>query len=993
MTIISEGVIVNTEYLASGKLVDEVVAWLCGPVAKSDSRYEGRVVKTPEGAMSLDHIMVVVPTAQSGRSLRLALAKQFAKKESAVIPPRIVQPARLVVPMDCTSRSASSTEIAAAFQQYVKNNRSSIIALSHIVREEEFEDLTARFALLDQLEDIWRILAGRGLLMRDVPELGKEILEGDIGDEKVRWDELSKLEEGFFAYLESLGLVYPTKLVRDAKTAAAIVPDEVTEIVLPALADPIRVLEDVLDKQIAAGKKVTVLVHANERDGGKFDKWGRPKTECWIGVNRPILSMLSDEDIVIAANSSSLARKLADDYPPADGSDALPSLALCDTDLFESVSGAFLARGYDVHSPERHMLAQSSLGCMIRNLITIYNAKTLPWKGFVQFFRSDDVLSALGLADYERFRVLEGLDIAQNTYIPSEIPQDFHFPEDERMRKFDKEKFDEFCAQGRVVEAALKRARLQKSLSGFLREMLKWVFAKRRFSHGANEKEFQAAADSARKLLSALDGELVSSLPIDEREMSALALRELGAACYSLEPDSPEAVKTEGWLELAWSSADRIALAGLHEGKVPDSIIGHPFLPDKLRKALGLVSNDDRLARDTWLLSELLDSHSANAVRAYVARTNDDGDICRPSRLLYLCSDGALSGRIKCLFGDVPDERSNATKMIDWPLRLPDAVETPDHFSPSAIDAYVKCPFNYFLKYGLGMKPYKEKRELGADDFGTLAHAALEMYANIQIAEGDNQLTCADDIRRLFAERIFPEIRKKYENAPLNIELQLKALEGRISLFADVQASWAMRGWRIRKAEFEIPKTLDVPDLGFRIHGFIDRVDENITSDCSKRWCIIDYKTWDEKKKITGHVYTSRTNTEKNGEHLEFARRMGYPLIDGRQRILSVQLPVYGKCLAASENDADFASLCFQYLILGKNADEVGFKELNDGQVAACLETAKKAVENIRANIFWPPGPGDEWKYDFNGLFVEDPVKDIGATHWAKAHQKEDGNV
>jgi len=45
------------------KLVDEVVDWLCG-----------KVVTDAVGVRSLAHLMVVVPTAQSGRNLRLCLA-------------------------------------------------------------------------------------------------------------------------------------------------------------------------------------------------------------------------------------------------------------------------------------------------------------------------------------------------------------------------------------------------------------------------------------------------------------------------------------------------------------------------------------------------------------------------------------------------------------------------------------------------------------------------------------------------------------------------------------------------------------------------------------------------------------------------------------------------------------------------------------------------------------------------------------------------------
>ena len=977
----------SVQYLDPGrKLVDEVADWLC---ARDCGSGRGRLRVTPEGAISLDHVMVVVPTAQSGRSLRLAIARRFEGR--GVIPPRIVQPAQLVVPAESPFRAASATEVAAAFQQYVKAGRETLLGLDRIVRPEEFDDLTARFSLLDQLEDIWRVLAGRGLLMRDVAEIAADAQEPDFGDEAERWRQLSVLEGDFFAFLHGLGLAYPTELVSMAKERAAIVPVEVEDIVLPALADPLRVLEDVLRQQLAAGRNVTVLCHAAQGDRAKFDEWGRPVTEQWTGRNRPVLPQLADDDISVTADSSSLARALAADYPDMEGDEALPALALCDGNLFESVSGAFLNMRYVVHNPEKHLLAQSSLGRMLRSLIRINGGSELLWADFVEFFRNDDVLSALGLGSAARARVLTGLDIAQNAYVPLVVPGGFSFPDDSNMRTHDRRLFDEFCEKGREVERVIAAAKSGAALPGFLRSVLKWVFAGRSLSRGASEKEFEAAAESVRGLLNALEEGVVASLPMSAKETAALAMRELGSAFYSLEPDAPDAIRTAGWLELAWNSADRIALAGLHEGNVPDSVVGHPFLPDSLRKKLGLVANDDRMARDSWLMKELVSSHAPHSVRAYVARADDSGDICRPSRLLCLCDDGALPARVARLFGDIPLERRSAARKVDWNMRLPESVASPAHFSPSAIDVYVKCPFNYLLKYGLRMNPYKEKRELEANDFGTLAHAALEMFAKDQIGRGDDQLTDASEILDLFRRDIFPTLRAKYGRTTLNIELQLSALEGRLALFSEVQADWAARGWRIRMAEREIPSDLEVPGLGFRVHGFVDRVDENVLEGEERPWCVIDYKTWDRKSGMNGHVYTTGRTSAKNEAHLRFAQELGYPLVKdprGRQRrrMLSVQLPVYGKCLAALEPGIEFSSLRYRYLILGRNKDETVFCELKDAEVSASVETAVAAVGNIRRNIFWPPGPGDEWKYDFGGLFVSDPVADIGDGAWARAH-------
>lgn len=970
------------EYLnPTRKLVDEVVDWLL---------CEGRVRRV-EGAPSLAHMMVVVPTAQSGRGLRLALAQAAARQGwGGLLPPRVVQPMNLVKPADETRRAASSLEAAAAFQQYVKTHREEILALDTLVRAEEFEDLTARFALFDQLQDIWRALAGRGLLMADVGRVAAEHLAGEWGDEKHRWEQLAELEQGFFEYLHARGLVYPTEAVHLAKTAAAPLDPDIEEVVLPALADPVRVLGDVLAQELARGVRVTVLIHATPTDAERFDDWGWPRTVHWIGAQRPVLARLTDADIVCAPHASALAQLVADDFPSVAADAQRPSLALCDEDLFQPVASAFLNADYVVHNPGRHLLVQSSLGRLMRGLIGLYPAAEMRWRDFATVFRSADVLAWLNVAGLDRATVLTGMDNVQNAFMPTEVPRAFAFPSTEALPHGQQAAVEAFCAAGRRFEAAVAAARDGASLGGFLRRMLEQIFAALDLPEGPEGKEFQAAAECAREYLNALEGDVVASLNLTRAELDVLARRELDAVVYSLEPETTAALKTEGWLELPWSAADQIALTGLHEGKIPDSVIGHPFLPDALRAVLGLVTNEDRLARDTWIFQELLASHAEHAVRAYVARTTGEGDICRPSRLLYLCTNAALAARVKRLFGDLPEVRTDRARRIEWPLALPETAVFPAHFSPSALDTYIKCPLTYLLKYGLKMNAYREKRELEANDFGTYIHAALERYAAEQIARGDNQLTQAADIRASLLDRIVPALRARFgRKTTVNLALQLKAAEGRLSLFAERQAEMAQEGWRIRRAEYKL--AVDVPALGFRVKGVVDRLDEQIeTKGSACRWRLIDYKTWDEQ--IAGRdgtaakrVVTSSRQTEKNRQQLDFARRMGFPLVgEEKQRLLSVQLPVYGMGLAAQDPDLRFDEMEFCYLVLGVNAKETALARLKDEHVTASLRTAQRAVDLIRANIFWPPGPSDEWAWDFGGLFVADPATDLAETPWVE---------
>ena len=69
------------------KLVCAVADWLCA----------GRVEDTPSGTKSLAHVLVVVPTAQSGRRLRLALARRAAANGwGGLLPPHVAMTSMLL---------------------------------------------------------------------------------------------------------------------------------------------------------------------------------------------------------------------------------------------------------------------------------------------------------------------------------------------------------------------------------------------------------------------------------------------------------------------------------------------------------------------------------------------------------------------------------------------------------------------------------------------------------------------------------------------------------------------------------------------------------------------------------------------------------------------------------------------------------------------------------------------------------------------------------
>ena len=865
-------------------------------------------------------------------------------------------------------------------------------------------DPDAGFALLDQMLDIWRVLSGQGLLMQDVPknDAAARVLETALGEDKARWDELASFEAEFFAFLKAHGLRLQVASVALAKKSARPLDPEIREIVLPALADPVLVLHDVL-AQYADRVKITTLLHCAESDRDRFDEWGCPKVECWTGAAHPIVSGLDDDDIVSLPDDKMLASRLVEDFPAQSSGLKLPTLGLCDPGLFTVISAAFLNDGYTIQNPERNRLAVSSLGMILRDLLALWrpSGAGVPGTSFAALMRADDVLTALksaGLAS-SRSQVLEGLDVSQNACLPPFVKGRLELPKVE-LHKHEKKAADAFVDCGNGFLSWVEEARKDRPLLDFLREMLGRIFSTKPLGGTRSDKEFAQAADCVRNALAKLSSESIEKLGLSDAQWIALARRLLGAASYSLESDEKDVVRTEGWLELVWSLGDKVALAGLHEGSVPDSVVGHAFLPNKLRAALGLISNETRLARDSWLLQELVTSHAPHSVRAYVARTNANGDICRPSRLLFLCSDDALASRVKGLFGDAGETTPTPPRTVSkaWRLRLPDEVPIKndpkgrgEYLSPSAIDTYLKSPLEYLLKYGLGMSDrYKEKKELGFNDYGAFVHRVLERFANEQ---KDNPFTDEAAISEALKAIIDDEEKRFGENPTVNVRLQLQSVRVRLMRFAGIQAKWAQEGWRVEGTEIPcFAKPFEGLDVS--INGKVDRVDSREV-DGNKEFRIIDYKTWDKKEDISRHIRSTAA------AELEFASRLKLPVDEvtessgNRQirvspRMLTVQLPLYGACLKAQYPER-FTGPIEEYDYLVLTEEEVVVRSVKP-YIDLSLRTARVAIERIKDNIFWPARADEDGKlYDFGRIFSFSPERDFGdgdnASDWLKMQE------
>ena len=837
------------------------------------------------GAASLAHLLVVVPTAESGRRLRHALARRFPV---GVVPPLVRTPAHLV--------DLSAPDIASRADE--------------LLAFREARDGKGGFDVAAELADIRRILGANALSFADVARQVGSILNGELADVEVeRWQKLADLESRYLAALARRGKRDRIAVLKDALAKPVEFPG-VEAAVVACVLDPIPVMNRVLDE---SGLPVTELVP---------DISSAPE--------------LSRSQIAVSGTASSEAAKIAALFASVKDDEALPSLCLADPETFPEVQGALRARGLKVHNPSATPLSTSSLGHLARQLAAL--ARTSSYSVFSAFVRGGDVRrwlkAELDLDDAKLTAAIVDLDNRQQQLIPAEV--DDIAPKTEH-----------------TLRAIFEFVKVQLRKRG-MRQMLASIFATLALDdRDERSREFAAAAEAVNGLI---DECFAKDVP---RELALeLFERRLGEATYELEPDEGETILTDGWLELPFLDVDEVVVSGFAEGRVPESVVGHAFLPDSLRRGLGLADNASRAARDRTILAMALACRRPEAVTLFFHTVDGKGDVLKPSRLLFDCGDDAeFVRRVAWLYaaragtGETPP----ADLPARWKINLPVPPEHKDlnKTSPSSLDQYLHCPFTYFLRKTFGESEDYRAEELDASEFGNLAHNALEAWGSGALKDSTDADAIAAELEEkvdaLLAERFGLEI-------PAIVALQGESVKRRLRRFAALQAARAAEGWRVMATE----RKMKVVYGHTTVAGRCDRIDFKAQTG---EWCVVDYKTWDSKDRA---VAFEQPKDKETGKTIRVWK--------------SLQLPLYCAMLDADPDfpEAKREHITASYCILAKTAADTCYSESFSGADVPDAEAkVKELIAGIERGIFWPAATEPEWKWDFADWIFNSPAESV----------------
>jgi len=513
-----------------------------------------------------------------------------------------------------------------------------------------------------------------------------------------------------------------------------------------------------------------------------------------------------------------------------------------------------------------------------------------------------------------------------------------------------------------------------------LRELLVTLYPAREGGEGGRQLDRQARGDrdlvafagAAKGVLEGFEAlpKALDPEPVPAHQALRMLLAHLRDVAVPPEADEG-AVDLLGWLELHLDDAEVLAITGVNEPFLPESVTADPFLPHELRRRLGLVDNDRRRARDLYLLSAILASRPGTLLVA--GRRDAEGSPLRPSRLLLADAPEAVARRLVGLLtggtesGPVAPSRHDieASRYAEMsgpsPLTLPPDPLTlppepilsapggpPTALAVTQFRRLLVDPYRYALEQILGLEPMNDEAcELDPMGFGVLAHDVLERWARMENAD---RMTGAEIVRALDAG-LDARFDERFGTRPVPaLRLQREQLRMRLHGFAVLQAARNAEGWRIRAVEAGpvgegVP--VEVDGEIFFLRGRIDRVDHHPERDL---WQLLDIKT-------------SETASPPDQVH-----RRGR----GADRVwVDLQLPLY-RLLARGLVEEGLpllppdAKLETGYILLpGGSEPAVALADWTTEELDEAREAASEVVRLLRTNRFtWDPAtttirPGD----------------------------------
>ncbi|MED5585030.1 MAG: PD-(D/E)XK nuclease family protein [Verrucomicrobiota bacterium] len=877
----------------------------------------------------LPGMLVIVPTAQSGRRLRQALAER-----GGVLSPKVQTPAFFLRGEGCAPDSVELIAWVEVLDSITDWGEFSVT----FPTPPDGSVANWSISLAKSLAQLRATLSSAALTMRSAARR----MKGSVEEE--RWQELAELEGRVESKLNDWGWKSRSEMIQSGIFAW---PDETKEVVLAGVSDISIAAEAILDK---CPLPVQVLVSGeNEED---FDEWGRPLGQ-WIeqDIFWPGEDGAAAGSVVLTGDARQQAQRACQIVAESGSPSNEVALGSADEEVSRNLERIFNRSGWNVFNPGKTQLP-SVAGWLAA------------WRAYL---RVPAIPEVIDLISFEESGVqVRGKKRAQRVKALSEL-RDKHMvgSGDDliRIKGVLQTEIDDAGNTGgdpnvsrsendlKKVELALETMELLKdSRARFLRDGfhsgMKSLLSSVDPDHESNAAEWLEETAKVAEMLERPAGYWLELLLAGLRPVIQRA------------PDGERVLDVQGWLELFYESCPHLVICGMNDGLVPLRSTPDTWLPASTRSILGLVGEEQMTARDAYLLRAMLKAREKEGrVDLLVGKSSSGGDVLKPSRLLLSAKGKDLARKVSILFQEIKPAEAGVAKEIEeqwkWQIRTSEPMKS---IRVTDFSAYLSCPFRFYLSRIRRMsRPEEERREWNARDFGTIVHTVVERFGRHAEAREDDdprriELWVHDELDRWIRERFG-------ENPAVAVRIQREVMRQRLSWFAHIQAGQRAEGWRIKEVERDLAKEIG----GVKLGGKIDRIERNEKSGLIR---VLDYKTSSNIDRVDfAHCKKLKANTFCP-EHLDGVDDVLCTVSGSRDgqkqdpaRWIDLQIPLYALALEGDKDDKVNVDE-IGYFLIGQTEKDVNIStwpDFGEDTKKSALRCAEWVLTQVAAGNFWPP--------------------------------------
>ncbi len=851
--------------------------------------------------------MLVVPTAQSGRRLREALAEAAG----AILSPRIVTPGSLLQARDA---EAAADWIERVAWTEVLEGVTDWSEYEAIFPEPPGGDGDWTVGLAQEMVRLRHALQENGLLLATAARKLSESVEAE------RWEALGRLEDLVEKKLRAWGHRSRSRILADGLT----VPAGVSKIILAGVAEMPPLVERAL---LAWQGPVISLIGAPESEAGEFSSLGRPASH-WS--QRP-LPWPAGSVIVVADPRQQAIEALRVVGEMKSRSDEV-ALGSTDGEVGDELARVFSRAGW----PAFHPAADVVSGGLAR------------WFRVWRSWLSDPTLACFAdLLALPETGILVAGKRAQKAKMLAELRDRWMVLRGEDLqRRCDAGVFRNDADKESTVELCAAVTALEKWRASFLSGNFPATITRLLEILGKSGVTARDTADVMTEWIA-------EAAPLLERVKRGagfwidLMVSEQPIAAPT--PPEGRVIDVQGWLEIFHEPGSHLVLCGMNDGKVPARSGGEPWLSEASRERLGLIKDADRAARDAYLFTAMLEARrDGGRVDVICGKSGAGGESLLPSRLLLAADRTELPERVKLLFKEVEPPEAGMRWHADWQWK-PRLATPPLRLSVTSLGSYLACPFRYYLKHVLKMQsPEPTRSEWNARDFGNVAHLVLERWGRDAEARS---LSKAEALHAWFSTELDRVVVEWFgKRVPLAVRIQTESIRQRLLWLARAQSISFAEGWEI----IDVERKIELPAGDAVIVAQIDRIDRHRETGELR---VLDYKTGKidspEKahRKKLGVTAVLPAHLSEDCPAIYESEEKGKT---ARFLWQNLQLPLYASALV--QEGSPLPTPC--YFALGNTVAEVEIRPWSDfdaHDLAAAQACASWVAGQIAAGIFQPP--------------------------------------